>query len=67
MEAGSKVGQISEVKVWVLREPTAAELQKDENGPVQLEVMHTCTEQSSDKVCLCLFYCSFNHRFVFLF
>ena len=65
MEAGSKVGQISEVKVWVLREPTAAELQKDENGPVQLEVMHT--EQSSDKVCLCLFCCNTNHRFVFLF
>ena len=65
MEAGSKVGQILEIKVWVLREPTAAELQKDENGPVQLEVMHT--EQSGDKVCLCLFFCSFNHRFVFLF
>ena len=56
MEAGSKVGQILEIKVWVLREPKAAELQKDENGPVQLKVMHT--KQSSDKVCLC---------FVFLF
>ena len=56
MEAGSKVGKILEIKVWVLREPKAAELQKDENGPVQLEVMHT--KQSSDKVCLC---------FVFLF
>ena len=65
MEAASQEGQISDIKVWVFRETTAAERHKDMNRPVQLEVMHT--EQSSDKVCLCLFCCNFNHRFAFVF
>lgn len=53
MEAGSQEGQILDIKVSVFRETTAAKLHKDKNGPVQLEMMHT--EQSSDKVSLCLF------------
>ena len=65
MEAGFQEGQILDIKVWVFRETAAAERHKDKNGPVQLEVMHT--EQSRDKVCLCLFCCNFNHHFAFVF
>lgn len=38
MEASSPVRQISGIKVWVFREKDAAELHKDRNGPVQLQV-----------------------------
>ena len=40
MEAQSPVGQILGIKVWVLREPQAAELHRDRNGPVELPVNH---------------------------
>ena len=65
MEAGSQEGQILDIKVWVFRETTAAERNKDKNGPVQLEVMHI--KRSSDEVCLCLFCCNFNNHFAFVF
>ena len=40
MEARSPVGQILRIKVWVFREPSAAKLHQDQNGPVELEVIH---------------------------
>ena len=40
MEALSPVGQILGIKVWVFREPSAAKLHQDKNGPVELEVIH---------------------------
>lgn len=50
MEARSPVGQILGIKVWVFRESEAAELHKDRNGPVQLQVMYG--QHNIDKVCL---------------
>ena len=40
MEARSPVGQILGIKVWVFREPSAAKLHQDQNGPVELQVIH---------------------------
>ena len=40
MEACSTVGQILGIKVWVFREPSAAKLHQDQNGPVELKVIH---------------------------
>ena len=50
MEARSPVGQILGIKVWVFRESEAADLHKDRNGPVQLQVIHG--QHNIDKVCL---------------
>lgn len=49
MEARSPVGQILGIKVWVYREPEAAELHKDRNGPVQLQVIYG--HHNIDKYC----------------
>lgn len=38
MEARSQ--QILGIKVWVFREPSAAKLHQDQNGPVELQVIH---------------------------
>ena len=38
MEARSP--QILGIKVWVFREPSAAKLHQDQNGPVELQVIH---------------------------
>ena len=56
MEARSPVGQILGIKVWVYREPEAAELHKDRNGPVPLQVIHG--QHNIDKVSTWFFYCS---------
>ena len=40
MEARYGLGDILGIKVWVLREPSAAKLHQDQNGPVQLEIIH---------------------------
>lgn len=48
MEASSPVRQILGIKVWVTREKEAAELHKDRNGPVQLQVSYG--QQIIDKV-----------------
>ena len=53
MEASSPVRQISGIKVWVFREKDAAELHKDRNGPVQLQVAFG--QQNIEKVSLCQF------------
>ncbi|XP_078376588.1 uncharacterized protein LOC144659922 isoform X2 [Oculina patagonica] len=38
MEARSPVSQILRIRVWVYREPAAADLHRDGNGPVELKV-----------------------------
>lgn len=48
MEASSPVRQILGIKVWVTREKEAAELHKDRNGAVQLQVSYG--QQNIDKV-----------------
>lgn len=40
MEAISPVGQILSIRTWVFREPNAAQLHKDKNGPVELQVTY---------------------------
>ena len=40
MEGRSPVGQILGIKAWVFREPSAAKLHQDQNGPVELQVIH---------------------------
>ncbi|XP_074634153.1 uncharacterized protein LOC141892713 [Acropora palmata] len=47
MEASSPVRQILGIKVWVTREKEAAELHKDRNGAVQLQVSYG--QQNIDK------------------
>ena len=54
MEARSPVSQILKIRVWVFREREAAELQKDGNGPVELNVEYG--PQDIDKVCLDQFF-----------
>lgn len=49
MEACSPVSQILRVRVWVFREPAAADLHRDGNGPVELKVEYG--DQDIDKVC----------------
>ncbi len=51
MEARSPVSQILRIRVWVFREPAAADLHRDGNGPVELKVEYG--KQDIDKVCLC--------------
>ena len=53
MEAHSPVSQILKIRVWVFREPGAADLHRDGNGPVELRVEYG--NQDIDKVCFC--YC----------
>lgn len=49
MEACSPVGQILGIRVWVFREPQAADLHKDKNGPVELPVQYG--QHNIEKVC----------------
>ena len=51
MEARSPVSQILRISVWVFREREAANLHRDENGPVELEVKYG--KQDIDEVCSC--------------
>lgn len=50
MEARCPVGQILGIRVWVFRDPEAAELHRDRNGPVELQVLYG--ELDIDKVCV---------------
>ena len=49
MEARFPVGEIRGIKVWVFREPDAAKLHQDQNGPISLQVIHG--KHDIEKVC----------------
>ena len=57
MEARSPVSQILKIRVWVFREPGAADLHRDGNGPVELRVEYG--NQDTDKVSAMFLFLSF--------